>query len=787
MKKIGFLFLLFFAFAISVLEVKAVCGDNIIDSRDNKIYSTVQIGSKCWLRSDLAYTQNVADIKEVNGYVYYTWHDVMNNSTQTGAQGLCPNGWHIATSAEWVEAANVVSNNSCNEMGDAFGSIYSLSAGAGLRDILNINKFGEFVKVYGGSYSFSFTNSVNYWASDAPSDLSGLLIKMALISNPTSYSLPNFFSTDVYYYNSDAVHNNYRLARCVQGAGSADPAYSVQCYVDNDYDGYGSGSIQTINNAHVCPSGYSAQAGDCNDNNGEIRPGIAESCSNNVDDNCNGQINEGCVTESANCPYSFTDQRDNNVYRAVQIGSKCWMKDDLLFQTGVDNVQTNNNKKYYTWHDAMANNSSAGARGICPVGWHIPTSAEWVEAAETVSNSTCQIIDDVWQTTFCTTAGQYLKSDLDINVFRYGQKSGPNILWQNAAKYWSSSYATDDNNIDYIQFAYMMNLTNSEYNNYFYTDIVRRSWDSDTGYLYFPLRCVKDYSSSNNTESGNDNSSDNAKKTCYYDNDGDRYGVATRTTTVNVNLACPNRYVETSGDCNDSNSKIKPGITEVCGNNVDDNCNGQIDEDCKTCYYDNDKDSYGLLSKTIKVNINLSCPNKYVSASGDCNDNNARIKPGAVEICGNNVDDDCDGQKDEDCKICYYDADRDSYGVASRKVTVSPAALCATGYSDKTGDCNNSNKNIKPGAIEICGNNVDDNCDGQKDEGCKICYYDWDRDGYGITTRTKAVAITAACPASSSEIPGDCNDSNSKIKPDIAEICGNKKDDNCNGQIDEGC
>jgi len=78
------------------------------------------------------------------------------------------------------------------------------------------------------------------------------------------------------------------------------------------------------------------------------------------------------------------------------------------------------------------------------------------------------------------------------------------------------------------------------------------------------------------------------------------------------------------GDCNDSNASINPGAAEIC-NNVDDDCDGLIDE----LGTDNDGDG-------------------YYSGCGDCNDNNASIYPGAAEIC-NNVDDDCDGVANDGC------------------------------------------------------------------------------------------------------------------------------------------
>ncbi len=68
----------------------------------------------------------------------------------------------------------------------------------------------------------------------------------------------------------------------------------------------------------------------------------------------------------------------------------------------------------------------------------------------------------------------------------------------------------------------------------------------------------------------------------------------------------------------------------------------------ETWYEDADNDGFGDASAIV-----MACeqPAGYVSAPGDCDDNNAAVHPGATEICENNLDDNCDGQVDEGCDI----------------------------------------------------------------------------------------------------------------------------------------
>jgi hypothetical protein len=162
--------------------------------------------------------------------------------------------------------------------------------------------------------------------------------------------------------------------------------------------------------------------------------------------------------------------------------------------------------------------------------------------------------------------------------------------------------------------------------------------------------------------------------TYYADLDGDGYGNG----ASGVAEACiaPTGYVPNNGDCDDNNASVHPGSTEICGNGIDDDCDGQTDEACGSP--DNDGDGYTV-------------------TQGDCNDNNTAVHPGATEVCGNGIDDDCDGQIDEACSSPDNDGD---------------------GYTVAQGDCNDNNVTIHPGAVEICANGIDDDCDGQTDENC---------------------------------------------------------------------
>ena len=98
-------------------------------------------------------------------------------------------------------------------------------------------------------------------------------------------------------------------------------------------------------------------------------------------------------------------------------------------------------------------------------------------------------------------------------------------------------------------------------------------------------------------------------------------------------------------------------------------------------------------------------------------------------------------------------------------------------------DCNDDDPNIRPGATEIC-DGLDNNCDGNRDEGLdtKTYYRDEDTDGVG----NNEVTIVACMPPTGYvELGGDCDDQDKTNTPGGTEICDGK-DNNCDNVADEG-
>jgi Putative metal-binding motif/PQQ-like domain len=234
-------------------------------------------------------------------------------------------------------------------------------------------------------------------------------------------------------------------------------------------------------------------------------------------------------------------------------------------------------------------------------------------------------------------------------------------------------------------------------------------------------------------------------------------------------------WVEVGGDCDDTNSSVRPNNAEEC-DNVDNDCDGDIDEDLvlATHYLDLDRDGYGDLDT---AETGCAVPVGRVTAGGDCDDINAGINPAAVELC-DGLDQNCNEATDEGLtRAMFVDGDGDTWGGAEV-----PACDGAEGFAERGGDCDDSDPEVLPGGVEVCDGN-DDNCNGAVDEFLTSTFFlDADSDGFG----NAAIPLDAcAQPAGYVVDSSDCDDLEGANFPGNVELC-DYTDNDCDLAVDEG-
>lgn len=148
-------------------------------------------------------------------------------------------------------------------------------------------------------------------------------------------------------------------------------------------------------------------------------------------------------------------------------------------------------------------------------------------------------------------------------------------------------------------------------------------------------------------------------------------------------------------DCDDADPERFPGNTEIC--DVD-----GVDEDC-------DPATYGFRDGDGDGSPDARCCNGD-NCGLDCDDNLPGTNPSVPEVCGDAIDNDCDGNVDEGVvRTCYADTDGD--GFAPLDAATMLDCSCPTGWTetepvDGSIDCNDdsgaSGGDFYPGAPERC-------------------------------------------------------------------------------------
>ena len=222
-------------------------------------------------------------------------------------------------------------------------------------------------------------------------------------------------------------------------------------------------------------------------------------------------------------------------------------------------------------------------------------------------------------------------------------------------------------------------------------------------------------------------------------------------------------------DCDDMNANVNPGQLEVCNFGIDDNCNGYaddldagVDPTTQGVYYvDNDGDGFGQPGSQSE----RCAGENSASTGGDCVDGNAAINPGATEIC-DGLDNDCDSLTDDDdpgvdestASTWYLDSDGDGWGAGEGIDTCTPP----TGHVEDNTDCDDSDREVFGPGLWVT---------------------DGDGDGYGAGDTTGPASCTPPAANLVSEyLPEDCEDGDASIYPTALEVCEDEIDQDCDGE-----
>jgi len=132
-----------------------------------------------------------------------------------------------------------------------------------------------------------------------------------------------------------------------------------------------------------------------------------------------------CAAAPIPCPGTPTvTDIDGNVYNTVQIGTQCWMKENLkvtrqptgtpvtryCYPDGAGGDYCNTEGGFYKWDVLMNGSMAESAQGICAPGWHIPSNAEWLTLGTYLWDGTGACGGDIYEFYDCSGAGTKLKS-----------------------------------------------------------------------------------------------------------------------------------------------------------------------------------------------------------------------------------------------------------------------------------------------------------------------------------------------------------------------------------------
>jgi len=522
------------------------------------------------------------------------------------------------------------------------------------------------------------------------------------------------------------------------------------CYADADLDTYGTSATSYSADADCDDPGESTSGGtDCDDTNGSVYPGAAETPADGVDGDCDGL--EACYANADADGYRTStsvvsadlDCADAGEATAAVPAGDCDDGDALVNPAAIEIVADGTDNDCDGNESCYVDADGDGYRLSTTVASEDDDCSDPGEAGSAAPASDCDDGAASVSPGATEAVGDNVDSDCDGGELCYANADG------DAYRVDTTLASADADCADTGEAALSVASGDCD-------DAVATTYPGATEAV------------------GDDVDSDcDGGEVCYVDADGDAWRI--EDTVVSTDADCSDageaRATADVGDCDDTNPAANPDVTERVDDGVDGDCDGG-----ELCYADTDLDGFRDEVATV-ASADLACDADGEATSADaidCDDVDGAVFPGAAELAGDEVDGDCDGRE-----TCYADADSDG---ARGTSTVASSDLSCEGPGEArltaAEDCDETDAAISPTATEIPADGVDQNCDGRED-----CYVDADGDGFRIVATIPS--DDADCDddgEASADAPSpDCDDTDATTNPGARDTPDDAIDQNCDG------
>jgi uncharacterized protein (TIGR02145 family)/uncharacterized repeat protein (TIGR02543 family) len=402
---------------VSAIPLDWICGHPYTDTRDGKVYQTVQIGWQCWMAENLAFLPSVSPPTQgsVSNPHYYVYdYDGTNVSEAKSTENFqtygvlynwpsaltsCPEGWYLPIDNEWkvlegtVDSQYGVGDPIWNNSGlRGFDVGKNLKSDSGWSNNGNGNDEYGFSALPGGSLWLqegSFMQKLDagqWWTSTQDGNI---VIIRGLLTNQDQSWL------------TGSNPGNARSVRCLKGDSPSPGSYLLILEPNPDFAGEVSGFGfydfgSQVNLTATAFNGWQFVNWTDSDSIVSEVPSFTYTMpANNITLIANFIVDQS----SFNCGAPLIDARDGQSYSTVQIGDQCWMAENLNIGTMIPISQDQQNinliEKYcfnnseehcdlygglYQWAAMfLSNNPTPGAQGICPDGWYLPKVSDMSE------------------------------------------------------------------------------------------------------------------------------------------------------------------------------------------------------------------------------------------------------------------------------------------------------------------------------------------------------------------------------------------------------------------------